>query len=99
MHQRREVDELDRDARDDRCLAPGWAREVDEQGPQSLTACRERLAADLGDDAPVQADGVVEPVLELGEIRLEARRFTQLGERAHLAAAVCSATIPPAKVR
>ena len=99
MHERREVHELDCDPGHDGRLAVGWAREIDEQRAQPLAAGGEGFAADLRDDAAVHPDGVVEPVLELGQVRLEPRRLAQLSQGAHLASAVWSATMPPAKVR
>src|SRR4029079_581842 len=67
--------------------------------PQPLAAGCERLAPDLGHDPVVAPDRNCQPFLELGEICVEAGGLTQLGERAHRAPAVCSATMPPANVR
>ena len=93
------MDELHRDAGDHRRIRPGRAREVDEQRAQPLATRGERLAADLRDDSLVAADRMLEPIFELGQVRLEARCLAQLGEGGQWAVPVCSATIPPAKVR
>src|SRR5689334_10069354 len=93
------MDELDRDAGDDRRLTVARAGQVHEQRAEPLAAGGERLAPHLGDDPLVSPDGRLEPVLELDEVGVEARRLSQLCERAQRASAVCSATMPPANVR
>src|SRR3954447_1717430 len=99
VHERREVDELDGDAGDDRRLRPGRRREVHEQGPQPLPAGCEGLSTDLRDDAAVGADRVLETVLELAEVGVQPGRLTNLRKCAQTASAVCSATMLPAKRR
>ena len=99
VHERREVDELDRDAGDHRRLRPGRRREVDEQRPQPLPAGGKRLRTDLRDDAAVGADRMLQTVLELAEVGVQPGRLTDLRECAQTASAVCSATMLPAKSR
>ena len=96
------MDELDGDTGEHGRVGAARARQVHEQRPQAFAARGERLAADLGHDALVAADRRVEPVLELRQIRVEARRLAQLGAHGHdcpRASAVCNATIPPANLR
>jgi hypothetical protein len=93
------VHELDGDTGEHGRLGAARAREIDEQRAQPLAAGGERLAPDRGDDALVTPHGRLEPVLELGEVGVQARRLAELGERRHFASAAWSATMPPANVR
>ena len=99
VHQRRKVHELHRDAGHDGRIRPARAGEVDEERPQPLAAGGEGFPADFGDDSVIPPDGGLEPILELGEVRVQAGRLAELRESAHVASAVCRTTIPPAKVR
>src|SRR5439155_15781170 len=93
------MDELDRDSCDDRRRGSGRCGEVHEQRAQPLAPGGERLRAHLGDDTSICADGPLEPLLQIGEIGVEAGGVANLGQRAHATSAVCSATMPPAKSR
>jgi len=93
------VDELDGDARNDRRCAARRCGEVHELRAQPFAACGERLGTNLGDDASIGTDRMLEPFLEIAELGVEARRVANLGRCAHRTAAVCKATIPPANSR
>src|ERR1700724_3050107 len=99
VHQGRQVDELDCDARDDGRRRPGRCGQVHQQRSQPLAAGGERLRTHLGDDASIRPDRELQPLLQVAEVPLEAWGFANLGERAHTASAVWSATMPPAKSR
>src|SRR2546425_9877523 len=93
------MDELARDARDDWRRSPGWRGEIDELGSQPLAAGGERLRSDFGDDASIRTDRVLQALLEILEVSVEAGRIQNLGESRQSTSAVCRATIPPAKSR
>src|SRR5204862_5990215 len=96
--ERREVDELDRNAGGHRRRLARRRREEDEQRPQPLAARAERLGADRAGHVVVPSDGIAQPLLELLHVLGEPRCIEH--ERArHTATPVWSATIPPAQVR
>jgi hypothetical protein len=82
------VHELDRNTDDDGRLRARRRRQVHEQRTQPLPARGERLRSDVGDDAPVRADGLLQPLLEVCEVGVQPGRFPNLRERSHLACAV-----------
>ncbi len=92
------MDELDRHSRGKRILLRVRGQE-DEEGPKTLAARGERFRPDLGDEALPRRDGPGEAFLELAQVRVETRCRPDGCDRAHLAAPVCSATIPPPKRR
>jgi hypothetical protein len=75
------VHELDRHAGGDRRLLSRGRREEDEQWPQPLAACGERLVADRRDEPRMARDRPGEPLLERVEIVLEARGLADRSER------------------
>jgi hypothetical protein len=93
------MDELDGDPGGDEGLTAGRRGQEDEQRPQPLASGGERLGADLGNQSRVAGDGFGEPVLDVLQIRVEARSGADGGKGAHRATPVCSATMPPAKRR
>ncbi len=90
----RHVHELDRHSRGKRILIRVGSQE-NEEGPETLAARGERFRPDLGDEALACRDGPGEAFLELVQVRVEARCRADGCDRAHFAAPVCSATIPP----
>src|SRR5438093_13228750 len=82
VHERGEMDELDGNTGDDGSVSTRRSGEVDEERPQPLASGGERLDPDVGHDTTIGADGVLETVLELRQVRVEPGRFADLGERA-----------------
>ena len=91
--------ELDGDAGDEGRLADGRRSEEDEQGPQPLSAGRERLRPDRRRQPRMAADSVEQPLLDLLQVLIEPFGLVHRRQRPHAATPVCSATIPPPKRR
>jgi hypothetical protein len=97
VNERGHVHELDRRAGRERRLR-GRGCQEDEERPQTLATGRERFAADLRNEARLGPHGRGQTALEVLEIGVEARGLADR-RKAQLATPMCSATIPPPKVR
>src|SRR5918994_314031 len=94
VHERRRVDELDRDAASQRALAV-VGRQVDEQRPQAFSPGVERVVADTLDDAGMAHRCGAQARLELVQ---ERRRLVEDGLIVHRCA-TWSETMPPPSSR
>jgi hypothetical protein len=96
------VDELDRDARSKRRIAPGRRREEDEQRAEAFAAGGEGFVADGGDEPRMRCDRSRKPLFERVEILREALGLAERAQGPDLgqdASPTWRATMPPAKRR
>jgi hypothetical protein len=100
VHERRHMEQLDRDSGRDRRLSVLRRAEEDEHRTEALASRGQRLLAHRSDDSRVRLDRTLQPGFEYVEVRVEASGRADVGQRRrHSFTPVCSATIPPAKSR